>query len=265
MGCHPCPPKYSSRYGQGHDAPLLSTRLLDSCGSKCPASLLLCSPHLLSLSFFLLCPSLYHLPYSTPFLSPTGKVSMSLTSWVTGALQLFGSLFGRTSQHFLGLLGRPTAHKASCVKAGGWRRSPYKNFARAMKVTLGAEKKSLQNCPRPFLRPLFQIKTFPFHSLGTHRVPLEDVWGEKLQGKYSQAELPLREEEGPRQVQVGRSRLRKQEKSRDILGKNDHSVHLWRASDWGWDVPGWAEGSISCLFPSFLHTFLSLFCASTQS
>lgn len=102
--CHLSPPKCRKGYGQGQDALLPAPRLIDSCGSlhpTHPGSLIPRPPPTLSSS--LLCPSLYHFPSPTPFLSPTGTVSLSLPSWVTGALQLFGSLFGRTSQRCPGL------------------------------------------------------------------------------------------------------------------------------------------------------------------
>ena len=131
-GIPPLPPKCSRGYGQGQDAPTPFLQAAWQVWPIRPASLLLTPPILLSLSFFF-CPSLHLLPCPTPVLSPTGKGSMSLPSWVTGALQLFTSLFGRTSQCFLRLLVQPTSHKASSVKAGGWLRFPYKNFARAIK------------------------------------------------------------------------------------------------------------------------------------
>lgn len=104
-GAHlwPCNMQPEVWLGTGHPTPL--PRLLAGCGSWSPASL----PATLSF----LSPLSYSPPSPSPHLwsgreSPTGKVS--LTSWVTGALQLFGSLFGRTSQRCLGLLEQPTSH-----------------------------------------------------------------------------------------------------------------------------------------------------------
>lgn len=111
-GHHPCPLKSSRGCGKRmfHSPP-------PGCLTAMAQPALLPSfltPTLLSLPFFLLCPPLHQLPCPPPSLSPTAQVSMSLTSWVTGALQLSGSLFGRTSQRCPGLWGQPTSHKVSC-------------------------------------------------------------------------------------------------------------------------------------------------------
>ena len=64
-------------------------------------------------------PAFSSLPFSQLNQSPAAQVSMSLTSWVIGALQLFGPLFGRTSQHCPGFWGQPTSQKVSSVSPGG--------------------------------------------------------------------------------------------------------------------------------------------------
>lgn len=162
-------------------------------------------------------------PLPTPSFSPAAQVSMSLTSWVIGALQLFGPLFGRTSQHCPGFWGQPTSQKVSSVSPGGWLSFPHKNFTTAIKISYLRcwKKKSLQNCLNLFLSLPFQNKTFLFHILGASSPrPGGCVW--KASREDSKAELSLQEEEGPETLWDGRKRLSKQEKSMGILGKSNH-------------------------------------------